>query len=112
MFFPWGPVGEDLWKLIPGVGMLVIRIRDARGGEALMQVISRRMAQFVQAGRLKFDGSRFRDSVLVAPVNTGGNENRGAETEWGREGEEGDREEEGKADEEREERDGGDDQGD
>lgn len=112
MFFPWGPVGEDLWKLIPNVAMLVINIRDPRGREVLMQVITRRMAQFVQAGGLKFDVSKFRDSVLVAPVNTDGNANKGAETEWEREGEEGDSEEEGKADEDRGEGDGGDSQGD
>lgn len=112
MFFPWGPVGEDLWESIPDVEMLVINIRDARGREALMQVISRRMAQFVQVGRLKFDMSRFRDSVLVAPVSTGGDENKGVETEGQTEGEEGDSEEEGKADEDRGERDRGDVQGD
>lgn len=70
------------------------------------------MAQFVQAGRLKFDVSKFRDPVLVAPVNTGGDENKGVETEGEREGEEDDSEEEGKADEDRGEVDGGDGQGD
>lgn len=81
MFSPWGPVGKDLWKLIPDVEMLVINIRDAMGREALMQVISRRMAQFVQAARLKFDVSKFRDAVLVAPVSAGGDEDKGVETE-------------------------------